>query len=152
MRNPWSGTASRYLYTKVNARVWPDNDPRKQYILRVSFEDYVREQKVFPIPHQPDRPWPLSLWINQIEWITDEAGNVAGDCLRLETLDDDISAYLEREIKIPHTPAMRTGTYDYRALYTPQLIRIVADTFAKDIEHFRFDLEGPAVRNTYTLK
>ena len=152
VRNPWSRTASRYLYTKLNSQDWQDDDPRKIYIESVSFDDYVREQRVFAIPHQPDRPWPLSLWINQLDWITARDGRVAGDCLRLETIDEDISAYLGCRIEVPHASSTRTGTYDYGEMYTPATMRVVAETFAKDIEHFGFDFEGPATRNTYTLK
>jgi hypothetical protein len=46
---------------------------------------------------------------------------------------------------------MQTGAYDYRTMYTPKTRQMVADAFAKDIEHFGFDFEGPATRNTYTL-
>jgi hypothetical protein len=151
VRNPWSRTASRYLYMKVNSREWSNDDPRKKYIMIVSFDDYVREQRVFSIPQQPERPWPLSLWINQLEWITDHDGHVAGDCLRLETIDEDISAYFGRRIKVPHRQSVRTGTYDYRTLYTPKTIQIVADTFAKDVDYFGFDFDGSATRNTFTL-
>ena len=151
IRNPWRRTASRYLYTKVNSEEWPDDDPRKHYIMQASFDDYVREQAEFAVPRHPDRTWPLSLWINQLEWITDQHGNVAGDCLRLESIDEDISAYFGRQISVPYWKSMRTGIYDYRTLYTPETIQIVADTFAKDIEYFGFDFEGQATRNTFTL-
>jgi hypothetical protein len=151
VRNPWSRTASRYLYSKINADEWPEDDPRKGYVMRVSFDEYIRDQRVFAIPHEPDRPWPLSLWINQLDWITGHDGDVVGDCLRLEALDDDISIYFGRRINVPHARSMQTGAYDYRTMYTPKTRQMVADAFAKDIEHFGFDFEGPATRNTYTL-
>jgi hypothetical protein len=151
VRNPWSRTASRYLYTKRNAQEWPDTDPRKQYIMRVSFEEYIADRRVFPTPSRPDEPWPLSLWIDQLDWIIDGGGKVAGDCLRLESLDEDLSAYFGRRINVSHVSLLRTASYDYRSMYTSRTIQAVADTFARDIEHFGFDFERAAVRNTYTL-
>ena len=151
VRNPWSRTASRYLYAKRNARDWPDADPRKQYIMGVSFEEYIADRRVFPIPEQPDRPWPLSLWLDQLEWITDGDGKVSGDCLRFEALGDDLSAYFGRRMSVPHASLLATEPYDYRSMYSSRGVQMVAETFATDIEHFGFDFDGSAVRNTYTL-
>ena len=152
VRNPWSRTASRYLHTKRNAHEWPDSDPRRQYILGATFEEYVADKRLFEIPAQPGKPWPLSLWIDQLDWITDAEGRAAGDCLRLEALGEDLSAYFGRRIRVPDARPLRTESYDYRAMYTARTIQKVADTFARDIEHFGFDFDGAAVRNTYTLR
>lgn len=148
IRNPWSRTASRYMFGKQNAARWPAGDPRRQYMESVSFEDFVRERRILPNPQHPDQPWmgPLSSWYNQLEWIRDENGRVACDCLRLEHIDADISRYLQRKLVIPRSNA--TGTrYDYRAMYSSELHDTVAETFKDDVEYFGFSFEGPATRN-----
>lgn len=152
VRNPWSRTASRYMFGRQNASQWREDDPRRKYILTASFEDFVIEQKILPIPRHPDMPWmgPLSSWFDQLVWIRDKGGNVACDCLRLEHLSDDLNAYLDRQVKIPRQN-VTARKYDYRSMYDDNLIQIIADTFKDDIEYFGFDFEGGATRNIATL-
>ena len=57
IRNPWSRTASRYMFARQSAKKWPNGDPRREYILSASFEEYVKDQKILPIPKHPDKPW-----------------------------------------------------------------------------------------------
>lgn len=149
VRNPWSRTASRYVFAQQTARNWADDDPRKVYILRASFADYVNDQKILPIPGHPGQPWmgPLSSWFDQIEWLRDEAGRVACTCLRLEHLEDDLSAYFGRPVPLVRSNVTE-ARYDYRSMYTDALVETVATTFRNDIEHFGFSFEGPATRNT----
>ncbi len=149
VRNPWSRTASRYVFAQQSTRSWPDSDPRRQYLLTASFEDYVRDQAILPIPEHPGQPWmgPLSSWFNQLEWIRDERGAVACECLRLENLEEDLAAYLGKDVRLIHSNVTEKR-YDYRSMYTEELAGIVADTFKDDIDHFGFRFEGPATRNT----
>src|SRR5262245_22691150 len=74
VRNPWSRTASRYQFGKQNCAHWPVEDPRRKFIEKATFADFVNEQKVLPIPEHPAQPWmgPLSSWLNQLDWIRDE--------------------------------------------------------------------------------
>jgi len=150
VRNPWSRTASRYHFGRQNARAWPTDDPRRLYIERATFADYVRDRRVLPIPAHPGQPWmgPLSSWFNQLEWIRDEDGKVPCDCLRMECVLDDLAAYLGRRIDLRRKNQTRQR-YDYRAMYTDELAEIVANTFREDIEHFGFTFEGTATRNFY---
>ncbi|MCX6832733.1 MAG: hypothetical protein NT028_11510, partial [candidate division Zixibacteria bacterium] len=119
VRNPWSRTASRFHYGRQNSQRWPVNDPRREYISKATFADFVRDQKILPIPEHPGQPWmgPVSSWFNQLEWIRDEAGVVAADCLRLEHLDDDLPVYLQRAIA-PRRHNVTHTRYDYRSMYT----------------------------------
>jgi hypothetical protein len=148
VRNPWSRTASRYVFGRQNAQQWAADDPRREYILNADFETYVKERRILPIPQHPGQPWmgPLSSWFNQLEWIRDENGNVACDCLRLEQIDADASAYFRRRMAMPRQNVTRVR-YDYRSMYTDELIEIIGNTFSEDIEYFGFDFEGPATRN-----
>lgn len=150
IRNPWSRTASRYQFARQNAANWPTDDPRRLFIENASFDDFVRQQKILPIPEHPGQPWmgPLNSWFNQFEWIRDERGTVACDCLRMENLDDDLPAYLGRPIDLRRRNVTQ-NRYDYRSMYTDNLADIVARTFQDDIEYFGFDFASPATRNIF---
>lgn len=149
VRNPWSRTDSRYRFAKKNASRWAPNDPRAVFMTKATFADFVRERRIFPIPEHPNQPWmgPMNSWFNQLEWIRNELGDVACDCLRMEQLDQDLPAYLGRSIKMRRRN-VTSSDYDYRASYTDELAEIVASTFREDIEYFGFDFDGPATRNT----
>lgn len=148
VRNPWSRTASRYVFTKQTARRWPADDPRKIYIENASFEDYVRDQRIFEIPEHPGKPWmgPMNSWFNQLDWITDENQIVRCDCLRLEKLENDLETYFGEPVKVQRENTSKQR-YSYREMYTEKLIEIIADTFQRDIEHFGFTFDGPATRS-----
>ena len=150
IRNPWSRTASRFHFGKQNARRWPVGDPRRQFIVDATFAEFVKRQEILPIPEHPGQPWmgPLSSWLNQLEWIRDERGAVVCDCLRMERLDDDISAYLNRRIELNHKYVTQSR-YDYRSMYTDELADDIARLFRDDIAYFGFTFDGLATRNTY---
>lgn len=153
VRNPWSRTASRFHYAKQNSVRWAIDDPRRKYIEGASFGDFVKDQKILPIPAHPGQPWmgPLNSWFNQLEWLQDKNGTIACDCLRLEHLDTDLCSYLGRPIAVSHRNATRQH-YDYRSMYTPELADIIAALFKDDIHHFGFTFEGSASRNTYVSR
>lgn len=148
VRNPWSRTASRYQFARQNAVRWATDDPRRLYIDRATFADFVKDRKVLPIPEHPGQPWmgPLSSWFNQLEWVRNEHGAVACDCLRMECLAADLQSYLGRRVELPKRNVTRSK-FDYRAMYTDELAEVVAETFSEDIDHFGFQFEGPATRN-----
>lgn len=150
VRNPWSRTASRFHFGKQNVVRWPEDDPRRQFIATATFADFVKERRILPIPEHPGQPWmgPLSSWFNQLEWLRDADGRIACDCLRLENLDTDLSAYLHRKVALGRTNVTQTR-YDYRSMYTDELAQIVAEVFREDIEHFGFRFDGPATRNVF---
>ena len=152
-RNPWSRTASRYEFAKQNFQKWDENDPRRVYMSKATFEDFVRDQKVFPIPKHPDQPWmgPMNSWFNQLEWIRNEGGEVVCDCLRLEFLTTDLEDYFNRKFDLPRKNVTK-NSYDYRAMYTDELAVIIATAFKDDIEYFGFDFDNPATRNIAALK
>ena len=102
VRNPWSRTASRFVFAKQVSQKWPADDPRRLYLSEASFEDYVRDHRIFEIPEHPGQPWmgPMNSWFDQLEWISNEDGEVVCDCLRLEHLQSDIASYFGNKIKI----------------------------------------------------
>jgi hypothetical protein len=148
VRNPWSRTASRYRYGIQNSRNWKPDDPRRQYIQNVSFDQFVKDQKIIGIPAFPGQPWmgPLNSWFNQLEWLRDESGEVACSCLRFEYLNSDINEYLKSMLILPRKN-VTVRSPDYRTMYTDELAEIVADAFRDDIEHFGFNFDGAATRN-----
>lgn len=148
VRNPWSRTASRFQYAKQQSKNWASDDPRRLYIEKATFSDYVRDRRIINTRRFPEQPWmgPMSSWLNQLEWITDSDGEVQCDCLRLEVLDDDLQEYFGERIEVQ--PVNRTkSSYDYRSMYTPDLVDLVSDYFSEDILHFGFDFDSPARRN-----
>lgn len=150
VRNPWSRTYSRYVFSKRTCMGW--NDERKDYMERVSFADFVRDRRIFDIPEHPGQPWmgPMTSWFDQLEWLRDENGIVVCDALRLEYLNDDLSAYFGKRTVVPRKNS--TGPKeDYRRAYTDELIQIIADTFRADIDHFGFTFDGAATRNIATM-
>lgn len=153
VRNPWSRTASRYQFARQNAPRWPENDPRRQFISTASFADFVRQQRILPNPEHPGQPWmgPLSSWFNQLDWLRDERGTVACDCLSVETLADDLPAYLNRAVNLRKRNVTQTR-YDYRSMYTDELADIIANLFREDIDYFGFSFDGMATRNVYLRK
>lgn len=153
VRNPWSRTASRYLYARQRAPRWPEQDPRRIYISDASFADFVRDQPVFPVPGHPDQPWmgPMNSWFDQLEWVRDANGIVRCDCLRFEFLSSDLTDYLQSPIDLPHENATR-DSYDYREMYSDELTEIVAETFREDIAYFGFTFDGAAERRIVTLE
>lgn len=149
VRNPWSRTASRFMFGKQKMLQWPESDPRRRYMEQATFESFVKEQRILPNPKHPGQPWmgPLNSWFNQLEWIRDEHGAAACDCLRLERIDDDLSTYFGRDMQVQKMNSTKCR-YSYRDMYTDQLTQIVADTFQEDIDYFGFNFDGPATRNT----
>ena len=150
VRNPWSRTASRYQFARQCAASWPEGDPRRQFIVDATFDEFVRQRRILPIPEHPGQPWmgPLSSWFNQLEWIRDERGSVACACLRMEELDKDLPAYLGRSLKL-NQRNVTVSRQDYRAMYTDELAGIVEQLFREDIDYFGFTFDGPATRNIY---
>jgi hypothetical protein len=148
VRNPWSRTASRYQFGRQNATKWPMDDPRRRFMETASFADFVTRREMLPSPRHPNQPWmgPLSSWFNQLEWIRNESSAVVCDCLRMEALEEDLSLYLGRRIRLEAANLTRQR-YDYRSMYSDRLTDLVAEYFRDDIEHFGFTFDGPATKN-----
>jgi hypothetical protein len=153
VRNPWSRTASRFHFGKQNAERWPADDPRRLFISKATFADFVKEQRFLPIPEHPGQPWmgPLSSWFNQLEWIRDDTGVIRCVCMRFECLNDDLRSFLGRPIELGRRNVTR-NKYDYRSMYSDELAEIVANLFREDVEHFGFSFDGPATKNCFAVQ
>ncbi len=87
----------------------------------------------------------MNSWFNQLEWITDDHGQVRCDCLRLERLEKDLELYFGEHLHVPRENITKYR-YSYRDMYSDKSAALIAETFARDIEYFGFGFDGPATR------
>lgn len=142
VRNPWARTVSRWRFGML---AMEKGTSPKGYCPD-TFEGFLEERHIWG-----SRPfyWHRAIrgWYPQRDYVTDESGAIRADVLRLEHLDADLATYLDA----PQPPRRNTsGKLDYRELYTPKTIQIVADWYAADIETFGFDFDTGAQRNYWT--
>ncbi|MCB6178827.1 sulfotransferase domain-containing protein [Rhodobacter sp. Har01] len=139
VRNPWARTVSRWRFGRL--AVEQGNSPAGY--CAETFEGFLEERHVWG-----GRPfyWHRAIrgWYPQFDYVTDADGAIRADVLRLEHLDQDLTAYLGTA---PPPRRNTSGRFDWRAVYTPQTIQIVADWYAADIDAFGFDFDTAATRN-----
>jgi len=147
VRNPWDRVVSRYFFAKKTIEV--EKKTPKSYADVSSFEAFLEERhKWGGLPYMWHRA--VRGWYNQFDYVTDEDGNIKCDILRQEKLSFDLKSYL----KITDMPRSRNVTGlndDYRTVYTPQTIQIVADWYKKDIDTFGFDFDSTATKNIWNV-
>ena len=131
IRNPWSRVVSRYMFAEKALKGHA-----------FSFEEFLEERHLYG---ERDFYWHSAArgWGQQIEYVVDETGLIACDLLRFESLDADLSIYLEYVVNVPRVNSSN-NTRDYRSFYNSRSIQIVADWYAADIKTFRFDFDTPA--------
>lgn len=138
IRNPWARTYSRFTYG-IKGTDAPDYSP-------AAFERFLEERHEWG-----GRPYfwhrAVAGWYPQVDYVSDEQGQLAADILRLEHLDDDLHRYLgvtlgRRKNRSEHDAPKFTE------IYTDRTRQIVADWYAKDIDTFGFDFIGGARRKT----
>lgn len=93
-----------------------------------------------------DRDGRKSIMFNQLDYVSDERGNVIVDFVgRFENLPEDAAHIFSRigmaEAKMPHRTRSRHAHYcEY---YTPALRDLVGERYARDVEHFKYAFEEP---------
>ena len=146
IRNPWDRVVSRYFFAKKTIEIEKKNPP--DYADISSFEAFLEERhKWANKPYMWHRA--IRGWYNQLDYVIDENDNICCDILRQEKLAFDLKSYL----KIMDMPRSRNVTglnKDYRTIYTPQTIQIVADWYKKDIDTFGFDFDTTATKNIWS--
>lgn len=147
IRNPWDRVVSRYFFAKKVIEVEKKEPVGKHKI--DSFEQFLEERfewgNVKYMWHRAIRGW-----YNAYDYVTDKDGNLKCDMMRFENLNDDLCAYF----KIPEMSRARNVTglnEDYKAIYTPETIQIVADWYQKDIETWGFDFDTGAKKNYWRM-
>ena len=146
IRNPWDRVVSRYFFAKKTIEI--EKNTPQNYADISSFEAFLEERhKWGNKPYMWHRA--IRGWYNQIDYVTDENDTIRCDILRQEKLSFDLKSYL----KILDMPRSRNVTglnKDYRNVYTPQTIQIVADWYKKDIDTFGFDFDTCATKNIWS--
>lgn len=138
VRNPWARTYSRFTYGLARQGS-PDYSSK-------AFEAFLEQRHEWGTkPYFWHRA--VKGWYPQLDYVCDEDGKISADILRLEHLQQDLSAYLgvtlERLVNQSGKNAPK-----YTDVYTDRSRQIVADWYAKDIDAFGFDFVGSARRNT----
>jgi hypothetical protein len=146
VRNPWVRMHSFYTYL-VEAR------PRPEIVTVKSFKDFLQQSR-------DSRSWinGLHSMRPQLDFFTTTTGEFAMDFVgHYEHLQDDLSdigGQIGVEIQIPHLNKSSSSTVDYRERFDAEMIDIVTQRFAGDIERFGhvFDDPKPTRRCSGALK
>lgn len=141
VRNPWSRVVSRYLFA-IQTRGLTTADAHKTE----NFEEFLEERFVWA-----DKPffWHRAVrgWYPQIDYLVDENRQLAVDVLRQEHLSEEVKRYFDLSEELVPRNVTKGPKFDYREIYDPKTIQIVADWYARDIETFGFDFDTSATRN-----
>lgn len=148
VRNPWDRVVSRYFFAKKVIEVEKKMHP--SYADVSSFDAFLEERHKWGndlfMWHRAVRGW-----YPAFDHVSDEQGNVKCDILRFEHLNEDLMAYF----KIPqmsrarNVTALNKGTY--MDMYNEKTKQIVADWYAKDIEHWGYEFESGPTQNCWAL-
>jgi hypothetical protein len=145
IRNPWSRVVSRYMFARKV--IYIEKKQPESYCKCKTFEDFLEERHVWG---GKSFMWHRAIrgWYSQVDYVTDEAGKLSCDLLRFERYNDDLQRYFGTKLKI--RPRNVTGLIDdYKTVYTPKTIQIVADWYAKDIHTFGYDFNTGPKQNHY---
>jgi len=148
VRNPWARTYSRWRFAQLAARQGKIDTSK----VAQTFEDFLEERHVYG---GRKYYWHRAIhgWYPQVDYVTDEAGNLRADVLRLEFLGEEAMTYFglsepPRKRNASNKPKlMQDGKGGYREAFTKETIQTVADWYASDIDFFGFDFDGPATKN-----
>jgi hypothetical protein len=148
VRNPWDRLVSHYcMITDRIAELTPEQRRQARpfkvelwnYVLHFSddFESFLDNCTGLI----RDRGCYKSFLFNQIDYLTDEQGEVAVDFIgRFENFEADANLVLERIGIEAKVPVLNTSCRsDYRDYYTPRTRELVARRFARDIEAFGYE-------------
>jgi len=148
VRNPWDRVVSRYFFAKKVIEVEKKEPVGKHKI--DSFEHFLEERHEWGgmkyMWHRAIRGW-----YNQVEYVIDKDRNIMCDILRFEDLNNELCRYFS--LKEMSRARNVTGlNEDYRSIYTPETIQIVADWYKDDIDTFGFDFDTGATKNLWRMK
>lgn len=142
VRNPWARTVSRFRFALTAMQ----SGKAPQDYCAHDFEGFLEERFAYG-----DKPyyWHRAIrgWCPQLDYVTDETGQVRADILRFEAMDRDVLKYFDLVEPLPRRNVSVAKTHDYRVYYDDRTIQIVADWYRQDIEFFGFEFEGGAKRN-----
>jgi len=142
VRNPWSRTVSRWRFGQLAVS---QGKASRSYVAD-SFEAFLEERHIWG---NREYYWHRVIrgWYPQSDYVTDEAGELRVDMLRFEHLADEAVRYFGISAPVRKRNVTAREAFDYRSVYTPKTVQIVADWYREDIERFGFDFDTPATRN-----
>ncbi len=142
VRNPWDRLVSWYSMVTTLPRegnelrryVHDNSSTFEEFIYNCTGEVKIKEGVYYSFAY------------NQLDYVTDEHGNVLVDFIgRLENFDKDIQEVFRRigfELEtVPHKN--RSGHQHYSTFYTPETEMIIRERFKRDIEYFGYEFERP---------
>jgi chondroitin 4-sulfotransferase 11 len=143
VRNPWDRLFSWY---KMMLKKGVHND-FSDYLLNNSsnFFEFLNLTNViyetYPLEWDGIRPYPKSISFNQLDYITDNNGNILVDFIgRFESLNEDYNKVMEKigitNLPLPHINKSTSGEYKY--FYTESDIEKVYKLYKKDIKYFNY--------------
>jgi hypothetical protein len=150
LRNPWARVVSRYRFAETAAA----HGKSDAGYAAPSFEAFLEERHDYG--HLPFY-WHRAIrgWYPQLDYVTDEAGRIGADLLRMEHMDAEVPRYFglaaplaPRNVSVTAPGERPRLATDWKGYYTPRTIQIVADWYAADIDTFGFDFDSAATRNT----
>ncbi len=146
-RNPWDRVVSRFLFAKKV--IYVEGKVAADYADTSSLEAFLEERhKWGNKPYMWHRA--VRCWYPAFDHVCDDEGNNKCDIIRFEHLNRDLEKYfnLGKEGKSMTRARNVTGlTNNYKELYTPQTIQIVADWYKKDIDFWGYDFDSGANKN-----
>lgn len=142
VRNPWDRLVSWYVMVTTVRRpgnelgryVHDNSSTFEEFIHNCTDEIEIRKGVCY------------SFTYNQLDYVTDEEGNLLVDFIgRLENFDEDVREVFRRIgvdlDKIPRDN--RSDHKHYSTFYTPETEMIIRDRFKRDIEYFGYEFERP---------
>jgi len=141
VRNPWDRLVSAYYYLQDDKRSVFDRQQAAGSILNYSsFEAFVME-------FMPRGDLNAFIHLKEQHLFLRLPGRGIGvDFVgRFERLNEDfdlIAKRLGKDVALEHRNASALRKSDYREIYTPQMIDVVAKAYARDISYFGYDFEG----------
>ena len=143
MRNPWDMTTSMYNYLWHGNHPWPKTWRRtNKNFSKLSFREWITHRS-FRVPtirsenvnsRQRGRDGDFSSWLTSKKYTIDFIG-------RFETLQEDFNIVCDKigipRQKLPHEH--KTEHKHYTECYDEETKQIVAEKYAKDIEHFGYE-------------
>jgi len=144
VRNPWARTVSRFKFALQTRK----KGAGKGGYGKSAFERFLEERHAYGNePYYWHRA--IRSWCPQSDYVVDEIGRIAVDILRQEALGHELKSYLGLSVTPERRNVSTTSAADYRELFTPETIRMVADWYAGDIDTFGFDFDTGATRNAF---
>ena len=143
VRNPWSRVASRYYFAK---QVIEREGRSPSYADVSSFDAFLEERYKWG---EVEFMWHRAVrgWCPTVDYVCDVKDNLKCDMLRFENLDEDLCSYFNIKEEFPKRNTTKTYNGDYKKIYTPETIQIVADWYKKDIDMWGYDFDTGAQKN-----